>query len=110
MHIFLKIRHYQKRKKDQVMILRCQKCQSRLDKENEFCQSCGAYNPYYGLTTEEEDKLMLIESQSTVDLSKPQGDYEQLHRLSQAAHRDSKPPKNPYIKRWIRLWTLSSAL
>ena len=37
------------------MILRCQKCQSRLDKENEFCQSCGAYNPYYGLTTEEED-------------------------------------------------------
>lgn len=92
------------------MILRCQKCQSRLDKENEFCQSYGAYNPYYGLTTEEEDKLMLIESQSTVDLSKPQGDYEQLHRLSQAAHRDSKPPKNPYIKRWIRLWTLSSAL
>lgn len=37
--------------------LKCAKCMSSVDTDNEYCPSCGAYNPYYGLTDEEASNL-----------------------------------------------------
>lgn len=70
--------------------LKCAKCMSSVDTDNEYCPSCGAYNPYYGLTDEEASNLAGSggSSQSQPDL------------WNRSTHEPEERKSHPWIK-WI---------
>lgn len=75
------------------MKVKCSKCYSMMDSEDEYCPSCGACNKFYGMTDEE---MRLLESQQDT----PESTQQSSTPIPRVSHDEEEKTEHPWIK-WL---------